>query len=230
MNEKKIIVFCGAFNPPTVAHFHAAQLAIEKIDADLLLWVPSQAAYIRDVQHKERVFNDRERVEMLLRMLTDYNDSYKVPGSGKMTYCTLELSQETQPKTYETLDAVQKCYRDAQVYLLMGSDKLQELEHGWANIEYLLGHYKVIILPRFDENVQSIINSNTFLSAHKDAFVICDQGVKEQMLSSTQARESIRKLETELAFLKQILPKSVLMSILQKMEKKLQNDVGGYRS
>lgn len=221
MNEKKIIVFCGAFNPPTIAHLHAAQLAIKKIDADLLLWVPSQASYIRNVQHKERVFSDREREEMLLRMLTDYNGSYKVPGRGKMTYDTSELTQKTQPKTYETLDAIQKCYQGAQIYLLMGSDKLLELERGWANIEYLLSNYKVIVLPRFNENVSDIINSSAFLLSHKDAFIVCDKGIEEQNISSTMARESIRKMETEFASLKKILPKYVLKSILQALEDSL---------
>lgn len=214
---EKVIAFCGAFNPPTVAHLHAAQIAIESINADWLLWVPSKTDYIRNVQHKDRVFTDDERMDMLLKMLMG-DGWYSLPGFEKMQVLPWELYSKVQPKTYETLDAIQIEHPQAQVYLLMGSDKLPELEHGWANIEYLLSHYKVIVLPRFNENVQEIISGNQFLSAHKDSFIVCTKGVEEQTLSSTDARKEIRKIEEELEALKKILPRYVFKSILREME------------
>lgn len=214
---EKVIAFCGAFNPPTVAHLHAAQLAIECVNADLLLWVPSKTNYIREVQHKDRVFTDDERMEMLLKMLMG-DGWYSLPGFEKMQVLPWELYSKTQPKTFETLDAIQIEHPQAQVYLLMGSDKLPELEHGWANIEYLLSHYKIIVLPRFNENVPEIIAGNDFLSTHKESFVVCSKGVEEQNLSSTEARKEIRKVEKELEALKKMLPRYVFKSILRGME------------
>ena len=216
---EKVIAFCGAFNPPTVAHLHAAQLAIESVKADLLLWVPSKTDYIRDIQRKDRVFTNDERMEILLKMLMG-DGWYSLPGFEKMQVLPWELYSKVQPKTYETLDAIQKEHPQAQVYLLMGSDKLPELEHEWVNIEYLLTHYRIIVLPRFNENVSEIIAGNDFLSTHKESFVVCSKGVEEQNLSSTEARKEIRKVEKELEILKKMLPRYVFKSILREMEER----------
>lgn len=218
MNEK-IIVFCGAFNPPTMAHLHAAQLAKQTVHADRVVWVPSKTEYIKNVQHKTHVFGDGDRMDMLFKMLFG-NTTYYFPGNEGMDISIIELGSNKQPKTYQTMDAIQKQYNSQNIFLLVGSDKLHEFSH-WANIDYLLTKYKVIVVPRAGEDVQSLIRNDKFLSKYESSFIVCADVIPEKMISSTIARQRIQSIETELDQLKEILPRYVLKEIIKKMEEEL---------
>lgn len=219
MDEKKIIVFCGAFNPPTIAHLHAAQLAKQTIHADKIIWVPSKTEYIEDVQHKTHVFSSKDRLNMLFKMRYGNSSKY-LPECEGMEISLIEIHSKTQPKTYETLNAFQERYPKKEIFLLIGSDKLHELS-SWANIDYLLTNYKIIVVPRAEENPESIINNDKFLSGYKNSFIICADTIPEKTVSSTQARQKIQTIKTEIEQLKKILPRYVLKTIIQKMEEEL---------
>lgn len=220
--HKRIIIFPGAFNPPTKAHLHAAQLAIQTINPDIFFFCPSKSEYIRNVQKKNGdIFNDFERSDMLRKMIFDDYAFGSLPGCEKMAILFSEIQAKTQPKTFETLDAVQKKYRNAQIYLLLGSDKLPELESGWVNIEYLLATYKLLIIPRSDDKIDEIIAQSPFLSEHKDSFILLKQGVEEKDMSSTQARKYVQKIENAIEHLADIVPnKEVLAYIVNACERK----------
>lgn len=210
--KRKIIAFCGAFNPPTVAHLHAAQIAMSAVHADQLYWIPSKSRYISDVQKKDMAFTDEERYMQLQNMI---HDEMGVPRAGcaNMDVSRHELDSEKQPKTYQTLLEIQKEHPDAEIFLLLGSDKLPELENGWAYIEDLLKKFKVIVLPRFHENAEQLISQNAFLNEHKNSFVTMKSGVKEQDLSSTKVRQTLRKMEQEWKEISHMVPVGVLEQI-----------------
>ena len=50
------------------------------------------------------------------------------------------------PYTYELLNELSKIYKDDELYLIIGSDNLEEL-HKWKNIEELL-KYNIIVMNR----------------------------------------------------------------------------------
>ena len=75
MEKKKIIVCGGSFNPPTLAHERLMRYAIEKLGADLGIFVPSSHAYVEKKMKKAHfaaaVYPEEERLEMLRAMIGD---------------------------------------------------------------------------------------------------------------------------------------------------------------
>lgn len=210
ITPNKVIAFCGAFNPPTVAHLHAAQIAMEAVEADKVIWVPSKSQYIADIQRKDRAFPDKMRVDMLQAMIAGED-------CRNMEVLTTEIEARTQPKTYQTLGQIQELYPEATIFLLIGSDKLPELENGWTHIDEILEKYKVIVLGRFHDSTEQIIQESPFLLRHRNSFIVVSGGVKEQELSSTMVRGTIGDIRNKIAQLKTMVPDAVAKKLLEEM-------------
>lgn len=202
---QKILVFCGAFNPPTVAHLHAAQLAMKSTKADALVWVPSKTDYVAHVQGKSVLLGDKAKSDALAAML--YTDTGAWRAGCENEYISLyELSAPVQPKTIETLRHFQKEYPGCRFRLLVGSDKLPELETGWVNSEELLDSFGIVVLQRSSDDVQGIIGNTPFLSRHKKDIEVVSPGILEQSLSATMVRDNIQKIRAMIAETQKMVP------------------------
>lgn len=203
--SKKILVFCGAFNPPTVAHLHAAQLSLEAAQADALVWVPSKTDYVSGVQKKSILLDDALKLKALSSMLFCENGSWR-PGCENQYVSRFKLDSPVQPKTIETLRHFQKKYPNCRFILVMGSDKLPELENGWAEVDELLCSFGVITLQRGNDDVQSLILKNPFLSRYSDRICVISPGISEQILSATQVRKNIEEIRSLIKKTKEMVP------------------------
>ena len=202
---QKILVFCGAFNPPTVAHLHAAQLAMKSTNADALVWVPSKTDYVTHVQGKSILLGDKAKSDALAAMLYTDTGAWRA-GCENQYISQYELKAMAQPKTIETLHHFQKEYPDCRFRLLVGSDKLPELETGWVNSEELLDLFGIVVLQRNADDVQGIIGSTPFLSKHKKDIEVVSPGILEQSLSATMVRDNIRKIRAMIAETQKMVP------------------------
>lgn len=212
----KILVFCGAFNPPTVAHLHAAQLAMERTNADALVWVPSKTDYVAHIQGKSILLGDKAKSDALTAML--YTKAGTWRQGCKNQYISLyELNSAAQPKTIETLRHFKMEYPECQFRLLIGSDKLPELETGWVNSEELLDSFGVVALQRSCDDVQGIIESIPFLTEHKSGIEVVSPGITEQTLSATMVRANIQKIRTMIAETKKMVPAGTWEVLMQSL-------------
>lgn len=202
---QKILVFCGAFNPPTVAHLHAAQLAMKSTNADALVWVPSKTDYVTHVQGKSILLGDKAKSDALAAMLYTETGAWR-SGCENQYISQYELKAIVQPKTIETLRHFQEEYPNCQFRLLVGSDKLPELETGWVNSEELLDSFGIVVLQRNSDNVQGIIENTPFLFKHKKAIEIVSPGILEQSLSATMVRDNIQKIRAMIAETQKMVP------------------------
>lgn len=203
--NKKVLVFCGAFNPPTVAHLHAAQLSLGAAQADALVWVPSKTDYVSDVQKKSILLDDNQKIKALNSMLVSMNGSRR-PGCENQYVSRFELDSPVQPKTIETLRYFQEKYPDCRFILVMGSDKLPELENGWAEVEELLHSFGIMVLQRGNDDVLSLISGDPFLSRHSDCISVVSSEIPEQMLSATQVRKNIEEIRSLIQKTKEMVP------------------------
>lgn len=194
---KNVLVFGGAFNPPTKAHLSGAYTAMKKTARDGVIFVPSQSGYIRDEQQKDYVFSGQERLELLRRL------SRTRPW---MAVSDHELKSPTQPRTYETL-----CYFRAQGLqpaLLIGSDKLGELETVWKFIPQICQEFGIVCLVRGSDNARAIIDSDPFLSSVSSGITLVPMPPEEASLSSTAARQALRA--GDMKTLAQIVPEPII--------------------
>jgi len=181
---REALAFFGAFNPPTTAHLELARYAMEQTGRDTVIFVPSRSAYIREEQGKDFAFSDRQRLKML-----------RVAAEGRpwMEVTDWEMRQDRQPRTYKTL-----CHLRAEgihAALLMGSDKLKELEHGWQQVKEIAEEFGIVCLARGGDDCGEIIRGSAFLTALEKR--ICTVRTPEKMkgISSTKVREIVSRGE-----------------------------------
>ncbi|MBO4885307.1 MAG: hypothetical protein J5602_08335 [Clostridia bacterium] len=197
---ERALAFFGAFNPPTVAHLGLAEMALKRTGREAVVFVPSQAAYIRDDQGKDFAYDDGRRLSML-RAAAESRPWMRVTD--------WEMLQSGQPRTYDTL-----CHlRDEgyQASLLLGSDKLPELERGWLHVPEIAREFGIVCLTRGGDACGRMIRENPFLASLSQYIAILETPEETWNVSSTAVRRRVarlREIEEELGGLvpREILP------------------------
>ena len=187
---KRVLAFFGAFNPPTVAHLALAQYAMERTGREGVAFVPSKAAYIRQEQGKSFAYTDAQRLAML---------SAAAQTRPWMQVIPWELEAEIQPRTYHTLCQL----RDSGLSptLLLGSDKLQELEKGWQFVPEICREFGIVCLARGGNDCREALARDPFLHSLTPPIQFIETPPDFRQVSSTDVRKKVaqlRELEKEL--------------------------------
>ena len=181
---RKVLAFFGAFNPPTNAHIELGRYAMEQTGREGVLYVPSKSSYIEDDQGKSFAYNDRDRLAML-HAVAQHNPW--------MTVIDREIFAEKQPRTYDTL-----CYlrdRGYQPSLLLGSDKLTELEYEWKHVEEIVTEFGIVCMCRGMDNVQQMIYSDPYLRSLSDGIAMLETPQQLRRISSTTVRNILQQIQ-----------------------------------
>ena len=113
-NDKIIVVFGGSFNPPLNSHFSLAEQIISEYEnVEKIIFVPVNQKY-----QKKGLLENKYRYEML-KCVCDKNEKFEVSD--------IELRNERQLYTIETLEEIQKIYPNKTIWFTTGSDNLREL-------------------------------------------------------------------------------------------------------
>ncbi len=192
------LAFFGAFNPPTTAHLEAARFALEKTGAEQVVFVPSRAVYIREDQGKDFAYSDGERTAMLRKA---------AETRPWMAYTDWEMRQERQPRTYETLCRLRDEGRPAA--LLMGSDKLPELERGWRYVEEIVREFGIVCLSRNGDDCGRMIREDPYLQNLSGGIRVLESPAELKGISSTEVRRRIREIRRLEEELKRLVPEEI---------------------
>ena len=191
MQKKIIAVFGGSFNPPINSHVLLAKQILEKCkQIEKVIFVPVSTKY-----KKEELVEDKHRFNML-KIICD--------KESKMEVSDIELTSDVQLYTIQTLDAFKQKYIDKDIYFIMGTDNLKELET-WSEAERMLKEYKIIVLERENDNLYELIENSKFLKKYKNSLIKI-QGINRIFLSSTMIRDKIKNGEN----VEQYMPKKIL--------------------
>ena len=194
MNKKVIAVFGGSFNPPINSHITLAKEIMNKFNSiEKLVFVPVSTRY-----QKEDLVEDEHRYNML-KLICNKEEMLEVSD--------IELKQEKQMYTIQTLDIFKEKYKNYDIYFVMGTDNLKELQT-WKKADRLLNEYKIIVIERDNDNLSDILQKNSFLNKYKDSLINIE-GVDRIFLSSTMIREKIKDGED----VEQFIDEDVLMYI-----------------
>jgi len=177
---KRIVVMGGSFNPPTLAHYKLMKEAIDALEADIGFYVPVSDAYLkRKMRHSHPpvVLSEEMRVRMLQAMCTD----------SRMRVCEKEIAT-IEARTMPTLMALQVEYPDAELYFLMGADKLNLLGH-LAGERGFLDAFRVVLYSREDGALDEKLKSDEKLSRYRDRIVTLPQPEGTDAISSSLIRE-----------------------------------------
>ena len=181
---KRVLAFFGAFNPPTVAHIEAARVAMTDTGREGVVYVPSKSVYIRDEQGKDYAYSDRQRLEMLRRAAA---------SRPWMAVSDWEIEREVQPRTYDTL-----CHLREAGYaptLLIGSDKLKELEHGWRHVEDIAREFGFACTSRGADECASMIRQDPYLATLANYIEVVETPDALREVSSTAVRQRLSRIQ-----------------------------------
>ena len=192
MNKKILAVFGGSFNPPLMSHFNLAKQILENNNKiEKIFFVPVSNKY-----KKVDLIDDNHRYNMLKLMCED---------EEKLNVLDIEIKHNKQLYTIETLDLFKKEYgKDYDICFIMGTDNLKELET-WKDPERLLSGYKIIVLGRNDDDIDSIIEESILLKKYKKSIIQIKE-IDRINISSTMIRNKIKNSED----VKEYLLKKVL--------------------
>ncbi len=178
---KKVLAFCGAFNPPTRAHLDLADFARRETGREGVIFVPSRSDYIRTDQGKDGVFSGGKRLAML-RKLAETRPWMRVTDQ--------ELCQPTQPRTYVTLCLLRE--EGYEPSLLVGSDKLPELS-SWKYMPDLIQDFGVVCLARGNDPCRRIIEEDALLRELENRITVLETPDNWRGISSSAVRKALRE-------------------------------------
>lgn len=170
----RIGIFGGCFNPPHQMHKDIALNLIKKHYLDKVIYVPTGNFY-----KKDNLASDIDRYNMLKLMLKDTSNlevsDYEF---GKLKY------------TYQTLTYFKNQYPNADIYFILGSDNLKELD-SWKEYEYILSNFKILVIRRNNDNIDEILNK---YYKWKENIITAD--ISLNYISSTQIRNYLKESGT----------------------------------
>ena len=197
------LAFFGAFNPPTVAHLSLARFALGQTDAEQVIFVPSRAAYIRDDQGKDFAYTDAQRLAMLNRAAKTRTWMQVYDG---------EIRQKTQPRTYATLCDLRE--KGITASLLLGSDKLPELEKGWRHVREIAEEFGIVCLSRGTDPCETMIREDPYLRTLAPYIRVLETPAETRGVSSTAVRQRVRQIREAREELAGMVPEEILELLL----------------
>lgn len=139
----RIGIYGGAFNPPHTGHIRAAEYAVQALNLDKLLLIPSCTS-----PHKPLPVGSAEPAQRLAMT--------KLWAGEKMEVCDLELSRGGTSYTYETVEQLKRCYPNEELILFMGTDMFLSF-HTWKEPERILACVSLAVFYRGDKNEKDTI-------------------------------------------------------------------------
>ena len=178
-NIKNIIAdFGGSFNPPLNSHFSLGQQIVNEYEnVDKVLFVPVSTSYA-----KPGLISNEHRYNML-KLVCDKNPDFEVSD--------IELVQERQLYTLETLELLQEKYQGKTICFTIGTDNLRELST-WKLIDELVVKFKILVLERDEDDMYESIEQDELLKKNKDCFIKLKENIRSN-ISSTFAREKLKR-------------------------------------
>jgi len=192
------LVFGGAFNPPSRAHIDLAYYAMQQGHADCVIFVPSKMSYIKKEQGKDYAFSDEERFSMLNTI---------AENKEWMIVSDYEIYSETQPRTYITLQYLRE--QGYSCRLLIGFDKLIELETNWKHIPEIMHEFGIVAMNRYEDDCSAYIRNDPFLSQYEKNIEVVQTPSIYHSVSSTAIRKKYMDVINNFEDLKKMVPEEL---------------------
>lgn len=189
--NKVIVVFGGAFNPPTNAHFSLGeQIYDEYNEIEKILYVP-----VGDQYEKKGLIRAVHRIGML-QAVCNKNPKFDVS--------TVEAYSPKQLCTIETLEAIQEKYPAYKIWFTIGTDNLKFISE-WKKYKELISRFQLLVLERDMDSMTEIINGDQKLKEFEHNFIRVKETVRTNNSSSIirsklQNKKSIRYLVPDEVF------------------------------
>lgn len=181
-----ILVMGGSFNPPTRAHLSLMMAAVETLKAKKGIFVPAGGKYLRKKMRRagcpEEVIPDALRLKMVAAMAA---------SDARLEVEDVEIRNPKGFYTFETVSYIQEKYPDAQVFFLIGDDKLALFLRS-RRLEPFLERFGYAVFQREIADLDTVLRESETAWAHREKFlpIPTPEGVED--ISSTRLRALLR--------------------------------------
>lgn len=137
--SKRCVVLGGSFNPPTAAHKNLLRAAMDYLNADLGLFVPSSDFYVSRKAARQadtQALSEAQRMNLLLRMLD---------GDMRVNIC--EYGDTSKGRTLKTLREIQHKHPGHEIWFVIGDDKF-DIFHRWPTNHEILANFRLLWVTR----------------------------------------------------------------------------------
>jgi nicotinate-nucleotide adenylyltransferase len=119
----QLAIFGGSFDPVHIGHEAIVNNALDTLDIDKLVVVPTYLNPFKNSFHLE----PNLRYELLKKVFNNYK---------KVKICDYEIKQGKSVYSIETVKYLKNLYNASKIYLIIGADNFENL-HKWYKIEEL---------------------------------------------------------------------------------------------
>lgn len=161
----KIILFGGSFDPIHIGHLKIAEKAIESINADKLIFIPTFLSPHKDKTDATSI----DRYNMINLILENNN---------KFDISDYEINKSEMSFSFQTIKHFKEIYPNDELYLLIGNDQLENF-HNWKENKYILENIKIICAHKKDD-AKYIINTKNIIFINNDLCDISSTKIKEK--------------------------------------------------
>lgn len=205
----KIILYPGSFNPITNAHINIANTALQKLNADKIIFIPANDSY---VAKKDTLISGPIRCKLIEDIdctLCDKKEVSYIEISGFDKYGNWNTYADTPPKTYNTVNLIKKLNPNNIYYICIGIDNLQSLRT-WYNWKTFIKNNKFIVFKR---NGISLIDAlySFDLYEYKNNFIELE--IEPNNISSSLVRNNCKLHKFD--DIKNIVPNNVYNYLLE---------------
>lgn len=176
----KIAVLFGSFNPLTAAHISMLKAAVDFLNADKGFFVATNGQYLKrkTVKINDSFYlSEDERREIIERVCE---------SEDRLSFAMFELGG-IYPSRFRTLCKLQKKYPDAEIFEVMGADKIHTLYKS-AHIEDYFRQFKIAVFPRKGIDIDATLTEQSEIAFYKSSFVKLPAFEDGAEVSSTEVR------------------------------------------
>jgi nicotinate-nucleotide adenylyltransferase len=133
--RKAIGIFGGTFNPIHVGHLLTAQDALEQMDLERVIFIPSATPPHKVV---DKLASARDRLRMI---------KLAIRGHDRFDVDDIEIKRGGKSYSVDTLTQLKRRHPRAELFFIIGADSLQEL-HLWREVARLVTLCTFVTVPR----------------------------------------------------------------------------------
>lgn len=135
MPLKRIGIFGGSFDPPHLGHLIIAEFARRSLNLDIVYLVPAYRPPHKAGKHASTA---RDRLTMT---------KLSIKGNSGLRASDIEIRRRGVSYTVDTVNAFQKKFPRAELFLIIGGDSLRQF-HSWKEPNKILERAKLVAYRR----------------------------------------------------------------------------------
>lgn len=177
----KVAIYGGTFDPIHLGHLRVAEAALEVVDKVIL--VPSNVQPFKTKKPKGSSIKHRTAMLKLVTLAHDI---------GNLRWADVEIKRGGISYTIDTVRFFKEYYKDAELYLIVGSDCVADF-HKWRAPKTIRKLAKILIAPREESLTAFSLIGETLPMATGIASTDIRARVKEERSIKYMVPESVEK-------------------------------------